>query len=190
MRRFGRGRVPLFTLLPLLPLLLLVGVLAAGSGCGTMKAASGASGSTSSPTGTAKGAVIHTKTVTVNGNKVTVLADSKGLTLYSFTPDSASTVACTAACAKLWPPLLSPDGAPSSTPALPGTLRVLNGANGPQVLYNGHPLYTYAKDGDAGDAYGEGIGGKWHVATPALAMQTAPAAPAASTPTSSGGYGG
>jgi predicted lipoprotein with Yx(FWY)xxD motif len=46
---------------------------------------------------------------------------------------------------------------------------VLNGANGNQVLYNGHPLYTYIKDGDAADAYGQGIGGKWFVATADLA---------------------
>ena len=45
---------------------------------------------------------------------------------------------------------------------------MLNGANGKQVLYNGHPLYTYSKDGDSGDAYGQGVGGKWFVATPNL----------------------
>ena len=50
-----------------------------------------------------------------------------------------------------------------------GKLTVLNGDNGTQVLYNGHPLYTYVKDGDAGDAYGQGVGGKWYVATPDLA---------------------
>jgi predicted lipoprotein with Yx(FWY)xxD motif len=61
---------------------------------------------------------------------------------------------------------------------LPGHLTVLNGANGNQVLYNGHPLYTYAKDGDTSDAYGQGIGGKWFVATPGLAATAA----ATSTP--------
>jgi len=65
--------------------------------------------------------------------------------------------------------MLSPAGTPASDPALPGRLTVLNGANGNQVLYNGHPLYSYAKDGDVGDAYGQGVGGKWFVATPELA---------------------
>jgi predicted lipoprotein with Yx(FWY)xxD motif len=38
-----------------------------------------------------------------------------------------------------------------------------------QVTYNGHPLYYYAKDGDAGDAYGQGIkgfGAAWYVLAP------------------------
>ena len=41
------------------------------------------------------------------------------------------------------------------------------------MLYNGHPLYTYSKDGDSGDAYGQGIGGKWFAATPDLAAAAA-----------------
>jgi predicted lipoprotein with Yx(FWY)xxD motif len=56
---------------------------------------------------------------------------------------------------------------------LPGQLTVLSGANGNQVLYNGHPLYTYSKDGDAGNALGQGVGGKWFVATPDLAAMAA-----------------
>lgn len=162
MRRFQGGTVLA---------LLLLGALAAG--CGTTTGTStGASSSTASSTAsTASGAVIHTKTLTVNGKSVTVLANSKGLTLYYFTPDTASTAACTASCATNWPPLLSPSGTPSSATTLPGTLSVTTGANGRQVLYNGHPLYTYSKDGDAGDAYGEGVASKWFVATPDLAMQ-------------------
>jgi predicted lipoprotein with Yx(FWY)xxD motif len=38
-----------------------------------------------------------------------------------------------------------------------------------QVTYNGHPLYHYAKDGDAGDAYGQGVkgfGAGWYVLGP------------------------
>ena len=160
--------------------LLLVGALAAGCGATTTTTGAGASGSkttsasssaTSSTTSSASGVVIHTKTVTANGKSLTVLADSKGLTLYYFTPDTSGTVTCTASCAALWPPLLSPSGAPTSASMLPGTLSVLNGANGQQARYNGHPLYTYSKDGDAGDAYGEGVGGKWFAATPDLPAQ-------------------
>jgi predicted lipoprotein with Yx(FWY)xxD motif len=105
---------------------------------------------------------------------LTVLKNDKGLTLYYFTPDTATKVACTAGCATNWPPLLATTGTPTSNPALPGKLAVLSGgANGNQVLYNGHPLYTYIKDGDAGDAYGQGVGGKWFVATPDLAATAA-----------------
>ena len=152
----------------------LVGALAAGCGTTTATGAGGSSSkaaSTATTASAASGVVIHTKTVTVNGKSVTALADSKGLTLYYFTPDTSSNAACTASCAAIWPPLLSPSGAPASASALPGKLSVLSGMGGHQVLYNGHPLYTYSKDGDAGDAYGEGVGGKWFVATPNLPAQ-------------------
>ena len=123
-------------------------------------------------------ALIHTASLKVGDKTVTVLKNAAGLTLYYFTLDSVTKIACTGACASNWPPLLVTSGTPTSSPALPGQLTVLNGANGNQVLYNGHPLYRYAKDAAAGDAYGQGIGGKWFVATPDLAA----AATASSTP--------
>jgi predicted lipoprotein with Yx(FWY)xxD motif len=118
-------------------------------------------------------ALIHTASMKVGDKTQTVLKNAKGLTLYYFMPDTATKVACTGGCATNWPPLLATSGTPTSNPALPGQLAVLNGANGNQVLYNGHPLYTYSKDGDAGDAYGQGVGGKWFVATPDLAAMAA-----------------
>jgi predicted lipoprotein with Yx(FWY)xxD motif len=133
--------------------------------CGGSSAPSG-SAPTASPS---SATLIHTGSVKVGANSQTVLKSEKGLTLYYFTPDTETTVACTGGCATTWPPLLASSGTPTSNPALPGNLTVLNGANGKQVLYNGHPLYTYSKDGDSADAYGQGIGGKWFVATPDLA---------------------
>jgi predicted lipoprotein with Yx(FWY)xxD motif len=128
------------------------------------------SGATPSPS---SAALIHTASMKVGDKTQTVLKNAKGLTLYYFMPDTATKVACTGGCATNWPPLLATSGTPTSNPALPGQLAVLNGANGNQVLYNGHPLYTYSKDGDAGDAYGQGVGGKWFVATPDLAAMAA-----------------
>ena len=128
------------------------------------------SGGTPSPRSTA---LIHTASMKVGDKTETVLKNAKDLTLYYFTPDTATKVACTGGCASNWPPLLATSGAPTSSPALPGKLTTLNGDNGNQVLYNGHPLYTYTKDGDAGDAYGQGTGGKWFVATPDLATAAA-----------------
>ncbi|TMD22948.1 MAG: hypothetical protein E6I99_08740 [Chloroflexi bacterium] len=113
--------------------------------------------------------LIHTVSMKVGDKTETVLKNKKGLTLYYFTPDTAATAACTGGCATTWPPLLASSGSPTSDPVLPGHLSVLDGANGKQVLYNGHPLYTYSKDGDSGDAYGQGIAGKWFAATPELA---------------------
>ena len=105
----------------------------------------------------------------VSGKPETILTTAQGLTLYYRTSDTATSVTCTGACAGAWPPLLLASGTPTSSPSLPGTLTVLANANGRQVLYNGHPLYTYSKDGDSGDAYGQGIAGKWFAATPELA---------------------
>jgi len=136
------------------------------------------SGGGSSPAASSN-ALIHTASMKVGDKTETVLKNDKGLTLYYFTPDTSTKIACTGGCASNWPPLLATTGTPTSNPALPGKLTILNGANGNQVLYNGHPLYTYAKDGDAGDAYGQGVGGKWFAATPDLA---APAAASESAP--------
>ncbi|MBV9257350.1 MAG: hypothetical protein JO215_04975, partial [Ktedonobacteraceae bacterium] len=53
-------------------------------------------------------------------------------------------------------------------------------ANGHQLCYNGHPLYTYSGDTSPGQTNGEGIGNKWFVATSDLAANKG----------STGGYGG
>ncbi len=127
----------------------------------------GAAASPSSP------ALIHTASIKVGDKTETVLKNPNGLTLYYFMLDTATKVACTGGCASNWPPLLAASGTPTSNPALPGQLTVLNGANGNQVLYNGHPLYSYTKDGVAADANGQGVGGKWFVATPDLAAMAA-----------------
>jgi len=117
---------------------------------------------------------VTTASITVSGKTQTVLKNANGLTLYYFTPDTSAKVACTAACATTWPPLLATSDSPTASPALPAKLTVLNGTNGKQVLYNGHPLYTFSRDSGQADALGQGIAGKWFVATPDLA-----AAPAA-----------
>jgi predicted lipoprotein with Yx(FWY)xxD motif len=132
------------------------------------------SGTGSSPAASSN-ALIHTASMKVGDKTETVLKNDKGLTLYYFTSDTSTKVACTAGCVSNWPPLLATAGTPTSAPALPGTLTVLNGTNGNQVLYNGHPLYTYVKDGAAADANGQGIGGKWFVATPDVAAASAAA---------------
>lgn len=120
-------------------------------------------------TAAAGGAVI--KTESVNGK--TALTDSKGFTLYYFTPDNTATTSqCTGSCAAAWPPLLSPNGAPTSAANLPGKLATQSNANGVQVTYNGHLLYTFASDTAAGQTNGEGVGGKWHVATTDLQATT------------------
>jgi predicted lipoprotein with Yx(FWY)xxD motif len=150
------------------------------AGCGSAAAAGGTSGTSTSGTSSG-GAHISTHSVTIGGKSVTVLATSQGMTLYYFDPDTITSVACSGSCASTWPPLLT-SGAPIADSSLPGTLDVIAGANGQQVTYNGHPLYTYKGDSAPGQANGDGINGKWHVATPGMAPNT--------NGSGSGGYGG
>ena len=145
------------------------GLLLAACGGATVSNNNGTAASPSSS------ALIHTQSMKVGDKNETVLKNTKGLTLYYFTPDSATKIACTGTCASNWPPLVATSDNPSSSPSLSGKLTVLDGPNGKQVLYNGHPLYTYSKDADSGDVYGQGIGGKWFVATPDLAAASASA---------------
>jgi predicted lipoprotein with Yx(FWY)xxD motif len=117
---------------------------------------------------------------------VTVLANAKGFTLYSFAPDTATVSKCTGACAQIWPPVTGPATAGSGVTGKLGTITRSDGSK--QATYNGHPLYTYTADTTAGQANGNGLnvnGGVWHVVT---ASGAAP--PAGTTASSSGGSGG
>lgn len=174
--------------------LALMGALALAA-CGTATSGGGGVYGGSSSTTTAgsssqvnltcaSGAAVCTKTVKVSGQSKTVLATTSGMTLYYFTPDSATTIACTGSCAQTWPPLTTA-GSSVTGSGLSGKLSTLNDPNGDQVLYNGHPLYTFSGDHAQTDANGEDIGDKWYVVTPDLAAGSAPE----STPTSSGSSG-
>jgi predicted lipoprotein with Yx(FWY)xxD motif len=115
--------------------------------------------------------VVQTAQATVNGKATTILTNPQGLTLYYFTPDTATKLACIGGCAKAWPPLLfTGSGTPTSSTPLPGTLSTLNGANGIQVVYSGYLLYTYSGDNSPGQIKGQGLFGRWYVATPDMAL--------------------
>ena len=147
---------------------------------------SGSSNPPATPTPTTGGsgssAVLQTATATVKGQSETVLTNAQGMTLYYFTPDSATQSACSGACAQTWPPLaFTGSGGPTSSTTLAGKLSVQMDANGNQVEYNGHPLYTFSGDTAPAQTNGEGLFGKWFVATPNLAVQGGGS--------TSGGYG-
>jgi predicted lipoprotein with Yx(FWY)xxD motif len=116
----------------------------------------------------APAAVVGSATAMVAGKSQTILADTQGLTLYYNTRDSATTASCTGGCATNWPPLVLTSGTPTASAGVTGSMSVLDGPNGRQVLYNGHPLYRFVSDKAAGDTKGEGIGGVWHVASTTL----------------------
>jgi predicted lipoprotein with Yx(FWY)xxD motif len=140
--------------------------------CGGSTSTGSTNTSTPVPTATAtssSSALIKTATVTVQGKSETILTDANGKTLYYFTPDTATTSACTTSCADNWPPLLATGSStPTSATTLSGKLSVQKTANGSQVEYNGHLLYTFASDTAPGQTNGQGLFGKWFVATPDL----------------------
>ena len=153
----------------------LVLAMAASSCGGTTTTGPTPSTPTSAPTTaatptTASTFTVQTAQATVNGKTITILTDGQGRTLYYFTPDTASKTVCTGSCAQTWPPLLfTGTGKPTASTALPGELEVYANANGKQVIYHDHPLYSYSGDSAAGQTKGEGLFGKWFVATPDLA---------------------
>jgi predicted lipoprotein with Yx(FWY)xxD motif len=143
---------------------------------------SAAAGSTSTAGGSSSsGAAAATaeglKTASIGG--VTVLTNAKGFALYSFAPDTATKSACSGACAAAWPPQKA-----SGTVKSPyTTIKRSDGTT--QLVFDGHPLYTYIADTPPGTATGNGVnafGGVWKE-VPASGS----AAPASST---SGGQGG
>jgi predicted lipoprotein with Yx(FWY)xxD motif len=131
----------------------------------TSKSAYGASGTASSTT--ANAVVVSSK-----HNKLgTILAAGpKHLTVYLFEADKGGQSACSGACAAAWPPVTTggnPQGSGSVSSAKLGTITRSDGTK--QVTYNGHPLYFFEKDGDDGDAYGQGVkafGADWYVMAP------------------------
>lgn len=96
------------------------------------------------------------------------LVDAQGRTLYLFLADTPTSSACSGGCAMNWPPLLT-TGAPQAGEGVDASkLGILMRSDGTtQVTYNGHPLYYFAGDTQAGDTNGQGIGGKWYVVSPA-----------------------
>ncbi len=139
---------------------------------GSSPTAAATTAPTTAPTSSSASAIVQTSTATVKGQSKTILTDAQGKTLYYLTADTATKAACTGGCAHVWPPLLfTGSGGPTSSTPLSGKLTVQTDANGSQVEYNGHPLYTFSKDTAPGQTNGEGLFGKWFVCTPDLAVQ-------------------
>jgi predicted lipoprotein with Yx(FWY)xxD motif len=139
------------------------------TGCGgSAPAVSSSGGSVVLPT-TANGTAA-TVGVANAGGLGKILVDSQGRTLYLFQKDTGTRSACSGACAAAWPPLRAtakPSAGTSLSAAKLGTTPRSDGK--PQVTYNGHPLYLYSADQNAGDTNGQGInafGAAWFVLSP------------------------
>ncbi len=130
-----------------------------------------------------KMATLHTATAKVNGRSEPVLVNARGLPLYYYQLDTAKKSLVTGELAQLWPPLVA--ARPTETGAA-GRLTVVKDANGDQVAYNGHFLYTFADDGP-GQVNGQGVQ-DFFIATPSLKAIGSAQAPQAMTATTSGSY--
>ncbi len=116
-------------------------------------------------------ALIHTTQVTLNGTKITVLTNAKGMILYYKLDDPAGMSGCTGMCAAAWPPVLATNMnmmAVTSSMQLPHKLTIVKTANGNQVAYDNHVLYTYAGDMTAGQFTGRGMDKVWYLVSLAL----------------------
>ena len=139
---------------------------------GSTSAATAASTPTQSTAAAATTAAAQGVTVQAKKGKLgTILAAGPNrLTVYMFEADKGAASACTGACAKAWPPVTTAGAPVAAAGAVSADLGTIVRADGTkQVTYKGHPLYFFAQDGDAGDAYGQGanaFGAGWYVLRP------------------------
>jgi predicted lipoprotein with Yx(FWY)xxD motif len=163
--------------------LLIVAACSSAGGASTAPSSAPSTAAASPGASTAGGEVYEVTVAT--GSMGVYLAGEDGKTLYTFAPDSANTSTCLDTCAGKWPPFTIASGDTLKAGAgVTGTLATFARPDGSmQVAYNGVPLYYYGDDAKAGDTKGEGVGGKWYVASPTGAAGGSPA-----PSVSSGGY--
>jgi predicted lipoprotein with Yx(FWY)xxD motif len=122
-----------------------------------------------------------------------VLVDARGRTLYLFARDKGGRSACNGACATYWPALVSAAKPRAATGVRASLLALTKRTDGKrQVMYAGHPLYTFSLDTRAGQTSGQGrtdFGGSWNAVAATGRAVKSTASPASSGGTD-GGYGG
>jgi predicted lipoprotein with Yx(FWY)xxD motif len=153
------------------------------SGCGSSKKSASATGTGAAApapsTGTQaanteSGASAPAAAVTVSAksNKLgsILAAGPRRMTVYLFEADKGGSSSCSGACAAVWPPVRATGALAARGAAAGAKLSQITRPDGTkQVAYNGHPLYFFARDGDKGDAYGQGLksfGASWYVLSP------------------------
>lgn len=100
-----------------------------------------------------------TVAVSEEGDYGAHLVDAAGMSLYLYAEDEGGQSSCYDACARNWQPLLvegEPVAGEGADAALLGTTKRKDGTL--QATYNGHPLYTYARDAKPGDTRGANLG--------------------------------
>lgn len=122
-----------------------------------------------------------------------VLVDSSGMALYAADEEADGTVRCVDACEAFWIPLEAGGSAPTAGDGVPSLGVVARPDGTQQVALGGRPLYTFSQDSPGnvtGDGFADDFDGQrftWHVVH---SDGTTAVAPAGTTPTTPGGYGG
>ncbi|HEX4108204.1 MAG TPA: hypothetical protein VHX88_08735 [Solirubrobacteraceae bacterium] len=117
--------------------------------------------------GTASTAVAKSSSTVISTRHTslgTFLVGPNGHALYLFAKDKTSTVTCTGACAKVWPPLT---GTPKAGKGV--NSKLLGVTKTHVITYKGHPLYYYITDTKAGQVTGQHVdsfGAEWYVVSP------------------------
>ncbi|EFL36420.1 lipoprotein [Streptomyces viridochromogenes DSM 40736] len=141
------------------------GSIGAGSGTGGVGAGTSAPASPSASSPSNPAGKLSVSTAEKVGKVVT---DSLGLTLYRFDQDTEEPPKsnCDGDCAKTWPPVPADDSEAGEgiDKALLGSVTRADGTK--QLTVGGWPAYRYAKDVNAGDVKGQGVGGKWYALAP------------------------
>jgi len=123
-------------------------------------------GATSAPSGAPEPPAMTTVSLR-NSALGQILVDGSGRTLYLFEADRSSTSTCYGDCASVWPPLIASGTPIAGAGVNQSLLSTATRKDGQlEVVYNGHPLYYFVTDKQAGDATGQGIssfGADWYV---------------------------
>lgn len=145
--------------------------LAAGAiilaACSSSPTARSSETTTAGVSGSSSGTAGAAEVTTTSGPLGDFLVDGAGRTLYLFDADPEGTSGCYDQCAAAWPPLATNGDPTAGTGVTAKQLSTSTRTDGlVQVLYNGHPLYTYGQDTAPGQTNGQGsdqFGGMWFV---------------------------
>jgi predicted lipoprotein with Yx(FWY)xxD motif len=167
------------------------GLAMLATACGSSSPATSAASAPTSAPASASSAAQGAAVAILKTDKTTlgmVLTNAKGFTVYWFAKDTATSSACTGACAAAWPPVIGMPQAASGT-KLAGKLGEIKRPNGTmQATYDGHPLYLFAGDSAPGQVNGnesDGFGALWY----AIKIGTATTGSSGSSGSSGGGGG-
>lgn len=112
------------------------------------------------------------KNVKVGSKRESVVANSRGVTLYWLGTETTHHLVCTGACLGFWPPatVSSAKATLTKQAGIKGKLTTIKRGRSFQLVLSGHPLYRFKEDNNKpGVANGNGVRfsatAVWHVTT-------------------------